>query len=534
MSGKSKILNIEFGRRLTKVCVSANAGKSYQIKSSFTFDTPEGAFADGQINNAVELWYALRSELRNHNVADVKDAIFTMSSNRIASREVLLPALKDSQIQNAVESNASEWFPVDISKYSLSYMLLGKTKENTRINVVAVPLSIIEGYLALSEQSGLNIVALDFAGNSQYQVLKGLNAEGVTMYVNVEPSSSMTTFLEGGSLLMQRSFAYGGDELIANRVVEGENAYVNTLKELSVEEGSEEAVSGDKEGLERLVANVARSADFFRSGKNATRSIDKVVLMGTCSHLAGLKEAVAERVGCETVWLEQMDGMAAVANSVGGISTYIGCVGSNVAPLDLLPAEFVATRKAKLKKAKEGGNYGVLALAGCVLISGVLAFIGLNQKKQAQKELDRVNKRIEEISSIEDTYNEYVTLSEGADQLQAFYALADSPNDQLRVFFEEMQVKMPSEILLMSASATNEGVSMNVSVPGFEEAAVVINQFRSFDSVDEVLVDAMTESSDNAGLSQVSFNVTCLYPVEVVEEAPAEEAPVEDDADIIE
>lgn len=526
MSGKSKILNIEFGRRLTKVCVSANAGKSYQIKSSFTFDTPEGAFADGQINNAVELWYALRNELRNHNVADVKDAIFTMSSNRIASREVLLPALKDSQIQNAVESNAPEWFPVDVSKYSLSYMLLGKTKENTRINVVAVPLSIIEGYLALSEQSGLNIVALDFAGNSQYQVLKGLNAEGVTMYVNVEPSSSMTTFLEGGSLLMQRSFAYGGDELIANRVGDEENAYVNTLKELSVEEGSEETVSGDKEGLERLVANVARSADFFRSGKNAARSIDKVVLMGTCSHLAGLKEAVAERVGCETVWLEQMDGMAAVANSVGGISTYIGCVGSNVAPLDLLPAEFVATRKAKLKKAKEGGNYGVLVLVGCVLIGGVLAFLGISQRNQAQAELDRVNNRIEEISSIEDTYSEYVTLTEGAERLEAFYALSETPNAQLKAFFEEMQVKMPSEIIVASCSCVPDGINMNVRVPGFEEAAVVINQFRSFQSVSDVNVGVMTETVDNAGLSEVNFSVTCIYAQPETEEAAADAAQV--------
>jgi len=525
MSGKSKVLNIEIGRRLTKVCLSNNTGKGYQIKSSFTFDTPEGAFADGQINNAVDLWRAMRKELRAHNVADVKDAIFTLASNRIASREVLLPLLKDNQIQSAVESNAFEWFPVDISKYSLGHMVLGRTKENTRINVVAVPLFIVESYTALAEQSGLNIVALDFAGNSQYQVLKTLPIEGVTMFVNVEPSSSLATFMENGSMLMQRGFAFGGDEMVSAIVGEG-SAYVDALNELCGDEVGENSVK-NKESLERLVTNVARSADFFQSNKTDARSIDRVVLMGTCSHLFGLKEAVAARIGCEALWLEEIEGLNGLANSISGISTYIGCVGSNIAPLPLLPKQMATDGSISRGRVKEGGNYGVLVLTGCVLLSAVLTVTAVSGKNKAEKELKAVNDQIDSISYVKDVYDEYLVIGDGAAKMEAFYSQCDTENANLRAFLEELQVKMPATTKLLSMTADELGISLTVTVSSFEDAASVLNQLSGFESVEKVVAGTMSEMVDDAGFTQVQFDVSCFY----FAEEESEEAPVDETVD---
>ena len=70
---------------------------------------------------------------------------------------------------------------------------------------------------------------------------------------------------------------------------------------------------------------------------------------------------------------------------------------------------------------------------------------------------------------------------------------------------------------------------MSIEVPRFEEAAVVVRQFRSFDSIDVITVSSMNKAVDDAGLETVSFTITCLYKVEettsvaVVEETTAEE-----------
>ena len=70
-------------------------------------------------------------------------------------------------------------------------------------------------------------------------------------------------------------------------------------------------------------------------------------------------------------------------------------------------------------------------------------------------------------------------------------SLEETPNAQLVAFFEELEEKMPSQILLLSAVCTPESVSMNVTVPGLEEAAVVLSQLRSFKSLSQVNVSGI-------------------------------------------
>ena len=71
---------------------------------------------------------------------------------------------------------------------------------------------------------------------------------------------------------------------------------------------------------------------------------------------------------------------------------------------------------------------------------------------------------------------------------------------------------------------------MSVEVPSFDEAAVVVRQFRSFDSIDVIKVSSMSkQEAEDGGAETVSFTVTCLYKIEqtttvaVVEETTAEE-----------
>ena len=45
----AKVLNIEVGDRVTKICVSEKNKKGYQISNSFLMQTPIGSVRDGQI-----------------------------------------------------------------------------------------------------------------------------------------------------------------------------------------------------------------------------------------------------------------------------------------------------------------------------------------------------------------------------------------------------------------------------------------------------------------------------------------------------
>jgi hypothetical protein len=71
---------------------------------------------------------------------------------------------------------------------------------------------------------------------------------------------------------------------------------------------------------------------------------------------------------------------------------------------------------------------------------------------------------------------------------------------------------------MLSAECTNEGVVMNITTPGFEEAAVTLSQFRTFESIQDLQVSEIVKSESGRGVETVSFSIVCIYNGVVVEQ----------------
>lgn len=139
-----KMLNIEMGDRLTKICVSLAGNGSCKIPDSFLFQTPEGTVTDGQILNIEALAEELWEQLAGHGLQKIKNVTFVLTSGKVAAREVLLPPVKESRIKDVVKTNAADYFPIDMTRYHVAHCLLERVeqgeKAGCRVLVFAVPL----------------------------------------------------------------------------------------------------------------------------------------------------------------------------------------------------------------------------------------------------------------------------------------------------------------------------------------------------------------------------------------------------------
>ena len=83
---------------------------------------------------------------------------------------------------------------------------------------------------------------------------------------------------------------------------------------------------------------------------------------------------------------------------------------------------------------------------------------------------------------------------------------------------------MPSEIRVLSLSATEESVSMNIEVGTKTEAASVIAKLRNFESIHVIPsgISTITETRDELANSVVSFSLECKYASSDVSEDNAE------------
>lgn len=517
----TKVVSIEAGKRICKICVTEKKGKSYAVTDSFIFSTPDGTVIDGAIMDPIVLGEKVKVELRNRGIA-ATNCVFSVNSSKVASRDVDLPVAKDDQIKSVVATNAGEYFPVDISKYAVSHSVISRTKTDSHVLVVAVPQLVVEGYTNLAEVTGLVCESIDFSVNSQYQVLKGVPGEDVTMYVNIDPDSTMVTFIGGGELLLQRSIMTGGDEMIcsymAAKGMENEE-YVNALETLSTDELPDNSRNYD-DSLGRVAGVITRALDFFHTSKHADKEIGKVVLMGSCCHLNGLKNKVAETLGKEVLYLEEVPELAGLANSTNGISVYINCLGARLAPLSFLPKDYLDRTGQGKKKGGITEIYGFVVFGAALLIAIVLCATQLIPYLSNKKELKSVEAGIVEYQHAEDEYNAYVTYTKGDEALQGFVDNSVNYNAELLDFLLELEAKMPSSIVFLSANCDAEGVNLNVTVPDFAEAAVTLRQLRSFDSIDVLSVSPMTKSGDS-GATLVSFTLSCRYPKPVEETTAA-------------
>lgn len=512
MAGKGKTFNIEIGDSLTKICQVILKGENVQIKNCFMFQTPENLVKDGVIVSPEELANKLKDELDARNMTDCKNVVFCLSSGKVAAREVKLPSIKENRLKGFVETNAAEYFPIDLSEYHVTYSLLERMEGDLpicRALILAAPLSLLEGYFQLAEFAGLSIRAIDFSGNSQYQALHTIGADKVAMYVNVGCDNLVVTFMSEGKLQLQRSFAFGGKDLVlAYMEAAGKkpDEYIDALADcVSLEKMKEGLLSEDtiRENLFRLVSSISRSLDYFNSNYWDIQ-LEEIVLMGSCGHIAGLKEMIERETGIPTDYLDRPPAIA---------SSYIACIGSAIAPLDFMPDQFRTDKKSRKKRdpdtnaIREGGSICLL----CLAVTLLFCLVGFVQYKVTLDSKAELEAEIENLAYVQDVFDRYTTYQASANALLLLQEDIDSPNDRLRVFIEELESKMPSQILLLSAICNKDSITMNITVPNFDDAAVVLVQLRTFDSISNIQSTTMMQESDEAGGNYVSFSLVCTY-----------------------
>jgi len=493
-----------------------------KVSACALFQTPPDAVSDGEIKNPGAVALALKENLQKNGIKN-KKVVFTIASGRVAVREVTIPPVRENRVKAVIEANAADYFPVDMSGYHMTHVLLERKAAGEdagcRVLVMAVPVALLEGYFELAALSGLSVQAIDYAGNSQYRLLETLHNDGVTMYVDVGGSFSVTTVMQKSKLLMQRTFPGGVDDYILafmNTTGKAGGELLSALTELSTEQFNLDAIRQGAAGeyLSRLVGNISRMADYYNSS-NWDEPIDRLVLTGIGAGVAGLEEAVAESAELPVTVMQKLDKVSAPSSLQETLPRYISTLGCAAVPVDFIPERFSKAKKRESKK-KESVSLGVTMLTVCVLGTLALSASAYFNYTAAEEQRQRLQTQVSELAYTENVRNNFLAYDKYSGELMLLEAAIKSPNDGLKQFIEELERKMPAEISILSASCTKDGVDLNITVGTKTAAAKTIQQLRVFESIESITVGQLTDERDGSGISAVSFSVQCRYRYEPV------------------
>lgn len=517
-----KVVSIEIGYLVTKVCEVDYQAKNPKVYSSFSIPTSVNVLNDGTVTVVPEFTERLRNALAKNKIKS-KQVIFTISSTKIATRNVTIPFVKEKQIIDVVKANAKDYFPVDITKYQLGYSIQrivgdGKTKQYELL-VLAAPLGLVKSYYDLAADLKLEIVGLDYIGNSLFQLLKDDCAEGENLIIKVDEGTSYVMVIKNGAISFIRNISYGVLEAL-QEIMDSGKWGVATTPDKALEIANKENVLGDEEiarALSQLNSSIARILDYY-SSQNSNSDFKKVYLTGIGADFNGMDELLSEHINKPVELVGSSGGIryASLFNK-DDYNQYLPALGSTISPANLKIDE---VKKTDGSSGAVSGGIDLIPIAIGVLILGLIAggaltafaFINNNKVKAESRKLDR---EIENLEGVVDIAREYQETKLEYNQVKSMYISTQNKNESLLEFFDEMESKMPSSICVTSFTADQEGVSVTMKVNNKSEAAAAIQQFRTFKSIRPTSITAPTISTefdeDEETMLWVEFTMSGKY-----------------------
>lgn len=521
-----KILSIEIGVDVTHVLEMDYRVKNPKVYRSFSFQTPVGVIGEAGVRKSEEFRTALH-KLLDANKIKTRKTLFVVNSGKIASREVLIPMIKENRIKDFLNTNSADFFPVDLSRYQLVYRNEGVVQQDTvkkrKLYVFAVPGDLVQSYEELADFCSLELTALDYVGNSIFQMMHKAVGNNICCSVKLDDNATMITIINQGMVVLQRTVFYGFEEV--EKVVvdsglfpkEQYPAAMDILQQTDCLDANqaapEDAMNAMRaeavEALRPMIGNIRRVLDYYQSRNNGAE-VKECSLIGNGAYIKGLDRLMSQELNLP-VHLQEKDVLNGFRTSGGRLDAmYEACYGAAIQPLDFV---FGSAQTAKIIEEKKKRELLAAKLIGllCVACAVILLALSGVQRIALSHELNTLSKQKDELEYIQDIYNAYVDTKSQYDDVTKMNGKTETVSDALADAIEEMEEKFPSGVKVTSLTSNGEGISMDIEVSTKEEAAKILQNLATFDAFRSVTTNGITESTDENGKITVTFSVMCTY-----------------------
>lgn len=447
LSGRALVVQItEREIRIAQMTLGSDA-----ISEQVILPTPPNAVEDGQLVGLDALHDAMEPVLRQGLFRRCRKVVFSLCSTQVISESVTVPAVKKQQrLGQMLLANMDEYFPIDPGEYQLSWESVGvearEDARHLRVQLWAVPRTMLHRYYALANSMGLSVAAVDFCGHSHATAVDADFAmpkhakssadtdDGVCLYINAESELLLLTFVHNGQVKLQRLLQRGYSQQ-------------DDLNEAGI------------------------VLDYFSAMPGRAR-LTSAVLSGGQAKEAGLAPALASLLNVPVEMAETDYG-----------AQWLLCQGAALTALDFGDPELnhITGARAPINRAWQ---YGLVFLGGAALTASVLLL--LTSKLSWSTELDGLRAQQDRLTALAqqnagcaENYHNYSSMYDAysADWDNVFDSVR-TYNDNLELVLGELEAKLPKKSTVTALSTTELCLAAQVAFQSKEDAAYFLVALR--------------------------------------------------------
>lgn len=524
MASKTK-LTIEIGNEFIKICDSEIIKKKVMVHHALSVQTPDGAVEDGLVRDINAVADTIRTALSEEMIMS-DSVIFVLSSSRVAAKEVIIPAVKKEKIQGLVNANASDYFPVNINDYVLSYTLLEqkntKEEKKLRLLVYAAPEAMVESYYNLAKVLGKKVIAVDYSGNSTLQLIKLQTDAKPNLVVQIGMDTTILSVMNNNVLQLQRTIPYGESALL-NEVMTSKNVKSRVALELlSSARMVKDNLDADEitGSLKHLINNVNRVIEYY-SGRNTEAPLQKIVIIGDGADVLGIDTLFANETSLPTerlTLLKNVESYNRIKVPDTLLRQYMTNIGAIIDPVHFAPTTFSVQTK---EKSQASGAY-LIACAVMVAAAVVLTAIPFVKNISLKSEKKELNKNIKKYEAIEDIKADRAIAEEKYGAMNSYYKLTENNTEWVNEFLDILEKEMPSAMTISNLDIIDGTVDIRGNCTTKAEIAQLEVALKKYDHI----ISQLTTTIDENPETGTSYLMSCVILKENVEEesTTAEEA----------
>lgn len=244
----------------------------------------------------------LVAQLVRENRVPAKEVVVGLPGSKVFTTVITTPKLDAAQLSKAIRYQAEQYIPMAIDQVKLDWAVVDETKDGKQLEVLltAAPVSVVEKYVQLLENAGLEPLALETNAMATARALVPVSPNGV-MVLDLGSLDSDVSIVLNNTPRLIRSVPVGGltfvrtvaQTLGLNETQATQFTYKFGLTQSKLEGQVYKAV---KPTLDSMVAEIEKSSKYFL-GRYPEAKLEKLVVTGAASALPELGPFLANSTG---------------------------------------------------------------------------------------------------------------------------------------------------------------------------------------------------------------------------------------------
>lgn len=308
---KKPILGLDIGYSTLKVVQLKKSRRGIQVWGYNEVAIPPGSLQKNGIKEPRKITEAIRIALKEArpNPISGRQVVSALPESLVFTKILELPKINPREIQQAIPHELAEFCPLSPEEVYFDWQILETKISDHQMDVlvVAAPRVLVDQYIKLMKETGLEIIALETKPLASCQALvKPEEKQGLTI-VDIGAETSGVSIIDQGNLRLTGTSNIGGNT-ITKGLAQALGLSSEQAENLKRKEGLKIGKIKNKKReilisiLDPLIEEITNSIKYYQNRIAEKGQIKEIRLCGGGSQMPGLIKYIQEQTKIKTVF----------------------------------------------------------------------------------------------------------------------------------------------------------------------------------------------------------------------------------------